>query len=81
MKKIPQYIIDKAIELRTKHKMTVPEIAEHLAVAKSTVDGWMKDYPLEERTKKQTEAQKNGTKANQAKAAALRQAAYEGTST
>jgi hypothetical protein len=77
MKKIPQYVIDKAIELRVKHKMTVPEIAECLAVSKATVDGWMKDYPLEERTEKQTEAQKNGTKANQLKAAALRQAAYD----
>lgn len=77
MKKIPQYIIDKAIELRVKHKMTVPEIAERLGHSKATVNGWMKDYPLEEKTEKQTEAQKAGTKANQDKAAALRQAAYD----
>jgi transcriptional regulator with XRE-family HTH domain len=77
MKKIPQYIIDKAIELRIKHKMTVPEIAECLGYSKSTVNGWMENYPLEERTTKQTEAQKAGTKANQDKAAALRQADYD----
>jgi transcriptional regulator with XRE-family HTH domain len=76
MKKIPQYIIDKAIELRIKNKMTVPEIAECLGYSKSTVNGWMENYPLEGLTAKQTEAQKAGTKANQEKASALRQAAY-----
>jgi hypothetical protein len=77
VKKIPQYVIDKAIELRLKHKMTVPEIAEHLAVAKSTVDGWMKDYPLEERTKKQGNAQIAAAKANRENAAKKRQEAYD----
>jgi transcriptional regulator with XRE-family HTH domain len=76
-KKYPQYIIDKAIELRIKDKLTVPEIAERMGIAKSTVDGWMKDYPLEERTKKQTEAQKQAAEANRDRAAAKRQDAYD----
>jgi hypothetical protein len=77
MKKIPQYVIDKAIELRLKHKMTVPEIAEHLAVSKATVDGWMKDYPLEERTVKQGNAQIAAAKYNRESAAKKRQEAYD----
>jgi hypothetical protein len=77
MKKIPQYVIDKAIELRVKHKMTVPEIAECLAVSKATVNGWMEDYPLEERTEKQGNAQKAAAKANRENAAKKRQASYD----
>jgi hypothetical protein len=75
-KKYPQYIIDKAIELRLTKKLTVPEIAEMMGIAKSTVDGWMKDYPLPERTQKQTEAQKRGTEANKERSAQKRQDAY-----
>jgi transcriptional regulator with XRE-family HTH domain len=77
MKKIPQYIIDKAIELRVKHKMTVPEIAECLGYSKSTVNGWMENYPLEERTAKQGNAQIAAAKANRENAAKKRQQAYD----
>jgi transcriptional regulator with XRE-family HTH domain len=76
MKKIPQYIIDKAIELRIKHKMTVPEIAECLGYSKATVNGWMENYPLEGRTKKQGNAQIAAAKANRENSAKKRQAAY-----
>jgi hypothetical protein len=76
-KKYPQYIIDKAIELRVKEQLTVPEIAEMMSIAKSTVDGWMKAYPLPERTEKQTEAQKRGTAANKERSAQKRQDAYD----
>jgi transcriptional regulator with XRE-family HTH domain len=75
-KKYPQYIIDKAIELRVKNKLTVPEIAERMGVAKSTVDSWMKDYPLEKRTEKQTKHQKRAAEANRERAAAKRDIAY-----
>lgn len=77
MKKIPQYIIDKAIELRVKHKMTVPEIAECLGYSKATVNGWLEDYPLEGRTEKQGKAQIAAAEANRKNAAVLRQAAYD----
>jgi transcriptional regulator with XRE-family HTH domain len=75
-KKYPQYIIDKAIEFRIKDKLTVPEIAERMGIAKATVNKWMKDYPLEERTKKQTEAQKQAAEENRERAAEKRQDAY-----
>jgi hypothetical protein len=77
MKKIPQYIIDKAIELRLKHKMTVPEIAEALGYSKATVNGWMEAYPLEGRTEKQGAAQVAAAKANRENAAKKRQEAYD----
>lgn len=75
-KKIPPHIKEKAIQLRLEKNLTVPEIAKMLSVSVGTVDSWMKDYPLEERTQKQTEAQKRGTKAMQEKFAALRDTAY-----
>jgi transcriptional regulator with XRE-family HTH domain len=77
MKKIPQYIIDKAIELRIKNKMTVPEIAECLGYSKATVNGWMENYPLEGRTAKQGNAQIAAAKANRENAAKKRQEAYD----
>jgi hypothetical protein len=76
-KKIPQYIIDKAIELRVEKKMTVPEIAKCLSLSKSTVNGWMEEYPLEERTEKQGNAQKAAAIANRENAAKKRNEAYD----
>ncbi|MDQ7026341.1 MAG: hypothetical protein Q9P01_11035 [Anaerolineae bacterium] len=70
-KKYPQYIIDKVIELRVKKKHTVPDIAGMMSMPKSTIHNWLLDYPLEERTAKQTEAQKRGTAAMKKKFADL----------
>jgi hypothetical protein len=76
-KKYPQYIIDKAIQLRVEKKYTVPEIADILSIPKSTVHNWLLEYKLEDRTEKQTEAQKRGTAAMKKKFADMRDEAYQ----
>lgn len=76
-KKYPQYIIDKVIELRVQKKHTVPDIAEMMSMPKSTIHNWLLDYPLEERTAKQTAHQKRAAEANRKRAAKKRQDAYD----
>jgi len=70
------HLREKAISLRTKQQMTLDEIVERLALPKTTVCYWIKDIPIP-RTEKQSEAQRNGTAAMQAKFAALREKAYQ----
>lgn len=69
------HIKAKAIELRKKN-MTITEIVERLKVPKTTVYGWIKDMPIP-RTEKQSERQKIGTKASNAKYAKIREDAYQ----
>lgn len=68
----------KAIELRTKHQMTLDDIIEWLALPRATVYYWIKDIPIP-RTERQIQnsGQKLGTAAMQAKFAARREAAYQ----
>ena len=68
------HLREKALEWR-KDGMAIGEICERLSLGKSTVYYWIKDIPIE-RTEKQTEAQKAGTKGMQRKYAAIREAAY-----
>jgi len=75
-KKFPPYIKEKAIQLRIEKQMTVPDIAHHLKIAKSTIYEWLLAYPLKDRTKKQTQAQINGTRTMQAKYKKKRDDAY-----
>jgi|GEM_PF-603552 len=76
-KKIPPHVKEKAIQLRLEKQMTVPDIAEQLEVARSTVHGWLKDYPLKERTEKQKNAQYNASMANKALHKKKRETAYD----
>lgn len=66
----------KAIALRTDKGLTLDEIVECLSLPKSTVYYWIKDVPIP-RTDRQSDAQRKGTQAMQAKFAALRDAAYQ----
>lgn len=66
----------KAVELRAQQQMTLDQIVERLQLPKTTVYYWIKDIPID-RTVRQSIAQQRGTKAMQAKFAALRQQAYE----
>lgn len=75
-KKYPAYIKAKAIELRTKKKLTLDEIVDRLKLPKTTIYGWIKDIPIP-RTNAQTEAQRRGTEASQAKYAKIREDAYQ----
>jgi hypothetical protein len=42
----PLYLRTRAVEMRTKEKLSIPEIAERLAIAKSTAYLWVGDIPL-----------------------------------
>lgn len=66
----------KAIELRTRHNMTLEDIMERLALPKTTVYYWIKDLPIP-RTEKQSAAQQARADAVRLKHAALRDAAYQ----
>lgn len=66
----------KAIELRTKHHMTLEDIVERLALPKTTIYYWIKDLPIP-RTEKQTEAMRNKSNKIREKHAALRDQAYQ----
>ncbi len=66
----------KAIELRTKHQMTLDDIVERLALPKTTVYYWIKDLPIPW-TEKQTEAMRKKADKIREKHAALRAEAYQ----
>ena len=44
----PDYIKEKARWMRTERQMTLDEIAERLAINKTTIWYWIKDLPLAE---------------------------------
>jgi len=75
MTKYPDYIREKAMQLRTEKKMTVPQIAKQMKIAKSTINRWVGHIPIE-RTTAQTKAQRKGTLAMQAKYKKIRDDAY-----
>ena len=59
----PAYIRERARELRTAKRLSLDEIAERLAVPKTTVYYWIKDLPLN-RERKWSEGQRKGTEAD-----------------
>jgi hypothetical protein len=69
----PPYLKQKARELRTERHLSIVEIAERLALPKTTVYHWVKDLPLGRPVRKSPLA---GNAAMQRKYAALRDAAY-----
>jgi AcrR family transcriptional regulator len=71
------HLRQKAIELRTQRQLTLDEIVERLQLPKTTIYYWIKDIPIPRRPPEQNIGQQLGTKAMQAKFAALRQQAYE----
>lgn len=71
------HLRQKAVELRTQRQMTLDEIVERLQLPKTTIYYWIKDIPIPRRRPEQNFGQQLGTKAMQAKFAALRQQAYE----
>lgn len=42
----PEYVKEKARELRAERRLTIDELAERLAVPRSTVYGWVRDMPI-----------------------------------
>lgn len=70
------HLRDKAVELRTRHHMTLDDIVERLALPKTTVYSWIKDVPIP-RTEKQSEAQLARAAQVKQKYARLRDEAYQ----
>jgi transposase-like protein len=73
----PEYIRAKAVELRTQRNLSIDEIAERLALPRTTVFYWLRDLPIDRSARPRTLAQLNGSIAMQAKYRRLREAAYE----
>jgi len=71
----PDYIQLKAIRMRLETKLTIDEIAERLALSRTTVYSWVKDIPIP-KTRKQSAARQRASDANRDKARAKREAAY-----
>jgi len=72
----PDYIRDKARELRRERNLSIDEIAERLALPRTTVFYWLRDLPIERSARPRTMAQRNGSIAMQAEYRQLRESAY-----
>jgi transcriptional regulator with XRE-family HTH domain len=77
----PAYLREKARELRIKRKLSLLEIAERLALPKTTVFYWIRDLPGPEITYRDSparaRARAKAARRNVAKYKALRDAAYQ----
>lgn len=69
----PAYVREKARELRTDRRLSINEIADRLALPKTTVHSWVRDIPL---GRSRRENPRPATIAMQRKFKALRDAAY-----
>jgi hypothetical protein len=75
----PAYIREKARSLRSQHKLTIDELAERLALPRSTIYHWVRDIPVPRSGPGggwPTSAQKRGTIAMQRKYRLIRESAY-----
>jgi hypothetical protein len=70
----PAYVRERARELRITKQLSIDELAERLALPKTTIYYWVRDLPLQ---RARREAPQNGTKAMQRKYRRLREAAYK----
>lgn len=68
------HLREKAVRLRTEQLLTLDELVERLRLPRGTIYHWIKDLPAPPR--RQSEGQRQGTRAMQAKIVALRDAAY-----
>ena len=73
----PPYIRDKAREMRIESNLSLDEIAERLALPRTTVFYWVRDLPINRSARPRSLAQLNGSIAMQAKYRRLREEAYE----
>jgi len=73
----PPYIREKAREMRVEKSLTIDEIAERLALSRTTIYHWVKDLPIERDKARQTEGQRKRSARNAERCRLKRQAAYE----
>jgi len=71
----PAYLREKARRLRREQRLTIDELAECLALSRTTAYLWVRDLPLE-RAGRQNRGQRLGNAAMQAKYRRLREQAY-----
>jgi AcrR family transcriptional regulator len=72
----PAYLRERARALRVTKALTLDEVAERLALPKTTVYYWIKDLPLG-RPRRGSPGQRKGNQSMQAKYRRLREGAYE----
>jgi len=71
----PDYIRQKAVRLRQEQRLTIDEIAERLAVSRTTAYGWVGEIPIPE-TERQSARRLKASRANSARARKKRDDAY-----
>lgn len=71
----PAYIREKTRKLRIEKKLTIDELAERLAISRTTIYYWVKDIPIET-TGKEIRAARRASKSNKERHARLRERAY-----
>ena len=72
----PAYLRAKARELRVERSLTIDEIAERLALPRTTIFYWVRDLPVARKPVVASRGQTMGTQAMQAKYRLAREAAY-----
>src|SRR5690242_18283170 len=76
----PFYLREKARSLRAERRLTIDELAERLALPRSTIYQWVRDMPIPGSgpgTGWPENAQRKGTRAMKRKYRLLREAAYQ----
>lgn len=75
----PAYIREKARQLRAEKKLTIDELAERLAIPRTTIFGWVRDLeiPRKPNTGWPAGARQKGTQTMQHKYKVLRELAYK----
>ena len=77
----PPYLREKARSLRTDKRLTIDELAERLAISRTTIFYWVRDIPIPI-TVRQSDSQRRGTRAMVRRFERLREEAYaEGRAT
>src|SRR5436190_3747279 len=71
----PAYLREKARELRRERNLTIDELADRLALSRTTLYYWVCDLPIT-RTERQSAAQRRGTRGMRQKYLRARQEAY-----
>jgi hypothetical protein len=71
----PPYLREKARRLRVEKRLTIDQLAECLALSRTTIYYWVRDLPIERPTR-QNAGQRRGNPAMQEKYRKLREAAY-----
>jgi AcrR family transcriptional regulator len=77
----PGYLREKARSMRSTRQLTIDQLAQRLALSRSTIYYWVRDLPIS-RVGRANAGQRRGNRAMQRKYARLREAAYrEGAET